>query len=130
MMKRECERNMDASRKGHIRRQVLRDQLAAEHYVHYHKTGQNGAHFALSRWRAKASSSTRRQGFQSRSPRPALHGLSSLLTGQEVAVLVNGQPDYGSYQVPFDATDLAGGIYIACLTQDEHTQTQKLLLVK
>jgi hypothetical protein len=47
-----------------------------------------------------------------------------------VAVLVNGQPDYGSYQVPFDATDLAGGIYIACLTQDEHTQTRKLLLVK
>ena len=46
------------------------------------------------------------KGSNRASPRPALHGLSSLLTGQEVAVLVNGWLDDGSYQVLFDATNL------------------------
>lgn len=50
--------------------------------------------------------------------------------GQEVAVLVDEPMIRASYTVPFDASDLAGGVYVARLTVNDQMQTRKLLLMK
>ena len=52
------------------------------------------------------------------------------LLGREVAVLVNDRRPAGSYQVRFDAADLASGIYLYRLTAGHFTQTRKMILVK
>jgi hypothetical protein len=52
------------------------------------------------------------------------------LLGQEVAVLVNERKDPGNYQVKFDATGLASGVYLYGLTAGESVQTSKMVLVK
>lgn len=50
--------------------------------------------------------------------------------GREVAVLVNGMKDPGEYTVNFSANDLAGGVYYACLTSSDRTETRKVILMK
>ncbi len=50
--------------------------------------------------------------------------------GQEVATLVNGRQTAQSYEVTFDASNLASGVYIYTLRTDNFNQSKKMLLVK
>lgn len=52
------------------------------------------------------------------------------LLGQEVATLVGEELGSGSYEVTFDATHLASGVYFCRLRAGEFHQTRKLLLQK
>jgi hypothetical protein len=52
------------------------------------------------------------------------------LLGREVAVLVNEKKAPGSYEVKFDATGLASGVYLYRLTAGDYVQTRKLAVVK
>ena len=52
------------------------------------------------------------------------------LLGQEVATLVNTQQPAGNYEVKFDASNLASGIYIYRMQSGEFTDTKKMLLLK
>jgi hypothetical protein len=50
--------------------------------------------------------------------------------GRLVAELVNGWRDAGDHEITFDASGLPSGIYLARLSADGFTQTQKLVLMK
>ena len=50
--------------------------------------------------------------------------------GSEVAVLVNEDEQAGSYNVVFNASHLASGIYYYTLRAGNYTETKKLLLLK
>ena len=50
--------------------------------------------------------------------------------GNEVATLVNEQKAPGTYEVRFDAGNLATGIYIYTIKASNFTQTRKLILMK
>ncbi len=50
--------------------------------------------------------------------------------GREVATLVNGAKDAGSYSVEFDASGLASGMYLYKMTVNGFTATQKMVLMK
>ena len=50
--------------------------------------------------------------------------------GRSVAVLVDEFQASGGYEVAFDASELAGGIYLYQLTADEKTLTRTMTLVK
>lgn len=50
--------------------------------------------------------------------------------GRRVAVLVNENRVAGRYEVPFDATSLASGVYIYRLTTEGRVFTEKMLLLK
>jgi hypothetical protein len=50
--------------------------------------------------------------------------------GREVATLVNGNRQPGSYQVSFDGSKLASGVYFYQLQTKNFTETKKLVLVK
>jgi hypothetical protein len=52
------------------------------------------------------------------------------MLGREVAVLVTGVQNPGSYSVRFDATSLATGVYMYRLSAGAMTATMKMLLVK
>jgi hypothetical protein len=52
------------------------------------------------------------------------------ILGNEVATLVNEQKAVGSYEVRFDAGNLASGMYIYTLKAGNFTQTKKLMLMK
>ena len=52
------------------------------------------------------------------------------LTGRLVARLVDGIQPTGTYQVNFDAQDLASGVYIYRLTSSSKTLTRKMILLK
>jgi Secretion system C-terminal sorting domain len=52
------------------------------------------------------------------------------LLGREVAVLVNEKKAPGSYEVSFDATGLASGVYIYRLTAGSFVQTRKMLVLR
>jgi hypothetical protein len=52
------------------------------------------------------------------------------LLGREVATLVNDNLPPGSYEVTFDATGLASGVYLYRLQAGEFTQTKRLLLLR
>jgi hypothetical protein len=52
------------------------------------------------------------------------------LTGQEVASLVNEMKDAGTYEVKFDARNLASGVYIYRMSADNFTSVKKLNLLK
>jgi hypothetical protein len=50
--------------------------------------------------------------------------------GNEVATLVNEVKPAGSYQINFDASDLAGGVYLYRLTAGNHSDVKKMVMVK
>ena len=50
--------------------------------------------------------------------------------GQEVATLVNGLVNAGSYVAAFDATDLPSGVYVYRLESESFTASHKMLLLK
>ncbi|ARA94235.1 hypothetical protein AWN76_014440 [Rhodothermaceae bacterium RA] len=52
------------------------------------------------------------------------------LLGQRVATLVDRDQAAGAYQVPFDARDLASGVYFYRIEAGHFVQTKKMLLVK
>jgi hypothetical protein len=52
------------------------------------------------------------------------------LLGREVAVLVNERKAPGSYEVTFDASALASGVYICRLTAGAFVQSRKMVLIK
>ncbi len=52
------------------------------------------------------------------------------ILGKEVATLVNEQKEAGSYEVQFDASKLASGIYFYRLTAGSYTAVKKLVLMK
>ncbi len=52
------------------------------------------------------------------------------LAGREVAALVNQQLRPGSYEVEFDGSNLASGIYFYTISAGEFIQTKKLTLIK
>ncbi len=52
------------------------------------------------------------------------------LLGREVAVLVNQRQAPGTYEVRFDATELASGMYLCTLRAGGFSQTRALMLLK
>jgi hypothetical protein len=52
------------------------------------------------------------------------------IIGKEVATLVNDTKEPGSYEVKFDASKLASGIYFYKLQAGSFTTTKKLMLMK
>ena len=52
------------------------------------------------------------------------------VVGQSVAILVNESRDAGYYQVTFDATRLASGMYIYRMQAGDFSKTRKLMLTK
>ena len=52
------------------------------------------------------------------------------ITGQRVAILVNDTQHSGTHTVPFDAGQLASGVYLYRLSAGSFVQTRKMLLVK
>jgi len=52
------------------------------------------------------------------------------LTGQEVATLVNEMQEAGTYEIKFDARNLASGVYVYRMIADNFTSVRKLNLLK
>ena len=52
------------------------------------------------------------------------------ILGREVAELVDGRKDAGSYEVRFDAVGLSSGVYFYRLQAGEYVATKKLVLMK
>jgi hypothetical protein len=52
------------------------------------------------------------------------------LLGREVSVLVNGRKNAGSYEVTFDGSRLACGVYLYRIQAGDFIQSKKLALVK
>ena len=52
------------------------------------------------------------------------------LIGSEIATLINGYRDAGTYEVKFNATDLASGTYFYALTVNNFMSTKKMSIVK
>jgi hypothetical protein len=52
------------------------------------------------------------------------------IIGNEVAILVDETKAPGSYEIPFDASKLASGIYIYSLRAANFVQTKKMILMK
>jgi hypothetical protein len=52
------------------------------------------------------------------------------LLGREVAVLVNEKKAPGRYEVGFDATGLAGGVYLYRISAGQHVESLKMILLR
>ena len=52
------------------------------------------------------------------------------ILGREVATLMNERKNPGTYEVNFDASQLASGIYFYSLQTERVTETKRMLLVK
>jgi flagellar hook assembly protein FlgD len=50
--------------------------------------------------------------------------------GREVSTIVNGNQQPGYYNINFDGSRLAAGIYIYKLTAGKFVSTKKLMLIK
>jgi len=57
-------------------------------------------------------------------------GLGCGILGQEVATLVNGYQSAAKYQVSFNASKLASGVYLYTIKADNFIQTMKMILMK
>jgi hypothetical protein len=52
------------------------------------------------------------------------------ILGREVAVLVNEKKAPGSYEVKFDGSNLASGVYLYRLKAGSFVETRRLCLIK
>jgi hypothetical protein len=52
------------------------------------------------------------------------------MQGREVAVLVNGLMDPGTYEVAFHGTLRASGVYLCRFTAGGYSESRKMLLVR
>jgi hypothetical protein len=52
------------------------------------------------------------------------------ILGQEVTTLVNTQQSAGTYDVTFDASRLATGVYFYRISSGNFVQVKKMLLIK
>jgi hypothetical protein len=52
------------------------------------------------------------------------------LLGRKVATLVNEQKPAGRYEVEFDASNLASGVYIYKLTAGSFVSSKKMMVIK
>jgi hypothetical protein len=52
------------------------------------------------------------------------------LNGRQVAELINEELPAGRYEIPFDASNLASGVYLYRLSAGSFTQTRKMMLMK
>lgn len=52
------------------------------------------------------------------------------LLGNEISVLVNEEKEPGEYQIEFNASNLAGGIYFYRMTSAKYSSTRKMILLK
>jgi hypothetical protein len=52
------------------------------------------------------------------------------VVGQEVAVLVNGMQDAGTYQFNFDGVALPSGVYFYRLQSGDYVKSAKMILMK
>jgi hypothetical protein len=52
------------------------------------------------------------------------------MLGREVATLMDGEQQAGSYTARFDASSLPSGVYFTRLTAGKQVATQKMLLMK
>jgi hypothetical protein len=52
------------------------------------------------------------------------------ILGREVSVLVNERKDAGAYEVKFDGSHFANGVYIYRIRAGEFVQTKRLMLLK
>jgi hypothetical protein len=50
--------------------------------------------------------------------------------GQQVAIIVQAQQEAGSYEVKFDGSALASGMYFYRIQAGSYVNTKKLLLLK
>ncbi len=50
--------------------------------------------------------------------------------GQEVSTLVNQDMDAGSYEVNFNASDLASGVYFYRIQTANYSESKKMILIK
>jgi hypothetical protein len=52
------------------------------------------------------------------------------ILGREIAILVNEQLKPGTYEISWDASQYASGIYFYKLMTDEFTEAKKMVLIK
>ena len=52
------------------------------------------------------------------------------ILGQKVAVLVKEEKQAGTYEVDFNASHLASGVYMYRIPAGDYVQTKKMLLLK
>ena len=52
------------------------------------------------------------------------------IAGQEVSILHNGYQPSGSYNVQWDAAELASGVYYVSMIMNGHVETMKAILLK
>jgi photosystem II stability/assembly factor-like uncharacterized protein len=52
------------------------------------------------------------------------------ILGKEIAVLVNGMLNAGSYEVSFDGSSMPSGVYFYKLQTEKFTETKKMVLIK
>ena len=52
------------------------------------------------------------------------------LSGQEITTLFEGKSQPGNYEVMFDGSELASGIYFCSMETKKFTQIKKLMLLK
>ena len=52
------------------------------------------------------------------------------ILGDEIAQLVNEQKPSGNYEVEFEASNIASGVYVYRLQAAEFTETKKMVLLR
>ena len=52
------------------------------------------------------------------------------LMGKEIRTLVNQKQSAGTYEINFDGSNYASGIYFYTLTTDYYKETKKMILIK